>query len=173
MRVADPRLAQQSVMGLYSATMSAIVAVKLHNGRLFALGSSVGEHIDRAAQKYVVPSLVLHASKDAAVWIPLCTSLLARGTGVVVCAPIQHRLGIVATAMRGAHMIFDGAQEIAQASSGGLPGANLLAAELVIGAIMVSGISFQMTVATPAALKLLLAPLLALEWGLTTVVTIV
>ena len=171
MRVADPRLAQQSVMGLYSATMSAIVAVKLHNGRLFALGSSVGEHIDRAAQKYVVPSLVLHASKDAAVWIPLATSLVARGTGVLVCAPIQRRLGIVATAMRGAHMIFDGAQEIAQAR--GVPGADLLAAELVIGAIMVSGISFQMAVVTPTALKVLLAPLLAVEWGLTTAVIIV
>jgi hypothetical protein len=173
MKVADPILVQQSVLGLYTASMSALVAVKLANGRLFALGGAIGEHIDRPVQKYIVPSLLAHASPEAAAWIPMASHYTSRALGVLVSAPVQKHLGVIATAVRGGHMIMDNLDELLLARGVELNFSQVLLDDVLVGSIIALGVAFQFAAKLPGMVMLLLAPALIVEYLLTSAIQMV
>jgi len=173
MRVSDPQLVQQSVLAVYTACTSALVAVKLKNGRLFTLGSSIGEHIDRPAQKYIVPSLVHHASTEASTWIPMAVHLICRFAGVLLSYPVQLYLGILATAVRGGHYIMDSVTELLTARGVDMNFSQVILDDLLVGGVVALGLSFQLAHVLPFFVKLVLSPALAAEYVLTTAIEIV
>jgi len=101
----DPDVFHKALSAMWLGFLSASAAVKLKFANVIALGASLGEFIEKPAQKYLLPRL--RESLDARYhkWLPSVIGYVSRMIGVSVAFRLNRVLATISTAVRGGDML--------------------------------------------------------------------
>jgi hypothetical protein len=170
----DPNVVESALGNMWNATLAACATVKLQFARTIALGVTIGNYINRAASRYLLPLLEAFTDKTYHKWYPIVFSYVSRIIGASIAFQIQRILSTVSTAIHGGHLFIDNfgkyceARNIMYLSEGYLD-------DILVWVMVAIGIYSQLFLFTylPFIIKLLFFPAFITEWLLTTLITTV
>ena len=104
-RSVDPNVVHRAVSALWLSFLTASAAVKLKFAKVIALGASVGEFLEKPAQKYLLPRLKARMDEKYHRWLPTIIEYVCRTIGVSIAFRLYRVLATVSTSIRGGEMI--------------------------------------------------------------------
>jgi len=105
LRSVDPEIVQKALSALWLGFLSASAAVKLKFANIIALGASLGEFLDKPAQKYLLPKLIEVLDPKYHKWLPSFIGYLCRMIGVSIAFRLNRILATISTAIRGGDIL--------------------------------------------------------------------
>ena len=90
----DPFVVQSALANLWTATVSAAASVKIKFARTIALGVSIGNHLYRPVERYIIPLLENYTEKTYHKWYPPIFSYICRLIGASIAFQIQRVLSV-------------------------------------------------------------------------------
>lgn len=107
----DPNTVEEVIGDMWRCVLFAAATAKLHHAKTISLGLVLGEHLFRPVQRYVVPVLMRETRPELAKWYSVLFYNCCAALGVTLAFQMERVriLGFVSTAVKGAHMMVNGA----------------------------------------------------------------
>jgi hypothetical protein len=104
-RNVDPDVVHRAISALWLGFLTASAAVKLKFAKVIALGASVGDFLEKPAQKYLLPRLKERLDEKYHRWLPTIIEYICRAIGISIAFRLYRILATVSTSIRGGEMI--------------------------------------------------------------------
>jgi hypothetical protein len=168
----DPEELSDALTCLYTGFLGVLAALRLQFARTIALGATIGQVLEKPANKYATPLLKKMFPEEYHSWITVGTRYVTRTIGCSVAWFLQRIISAVHAAIRGSTLFCNGFAAWMKKH-----GHNSLAEgyfdEVFAGVCCLFGLYFQLTsfFLLPWYMSLLLFPLVALEFSLTLILS--
>eukprot|EP00607_Mallomonas_marina_P003739 CAMPEP_0182427312 /NCGR_PEP_ID=MMETSP1167-20130531/17021_1 /TAXON_ID=2988 /ORGANISM="Mallomonas Sp, Strain CCMP3275" /LENGTH=344 /DNA_ID=CAMNT_0024609451 /DNA_START=100 /DNA_END=1134 /DNA_ORIENTATION=+ len=104
-KTVDPDTVTLAIKAISSGFMAVIATLKLRFAAALTLGTSIGEVVDRPAQKYLTPLLHSVLPEEFKRWASYLVSYAVRSTCISLSWVIQRVISAFHSSIRGGHMI--------------------------------------------------------------------
>ena len=101
----DPEVVHKAFSALWYGFLSASAAVKLKFANVIALGASLGDFLNKPAQKYLLPKLKKVLDEKYHRWLPSFIGYLCKVVGISIAFRLNRVLATLSTAIRGGDML--------------------------------------------------------------------